>query len=60
MASIVDELRKKIKEQGGDASDVHTIKQGIKRLDIDGNDESLIQVSYDSTNEIVKFTTKKG
>lgn len=28
MASIVEELRKKIKEQGGDASDVHTIKQG--------------------------------
>lgn len=58
MASIVEELRRKIKEQGGDASDVHTIKQGIKRLDIDENDDSLIQVTYDSTNESVKFTTK--
>lgn len=51
MSTIVEELKTKITEAGGDASDVKTISEGIKKLDVGGEGgggsaESAIFVAY--------------
>lgn len=38
MSTIVDELKKKISDAGGDASGIQTIAEGVKKLDLNGGE----------------------
>lgn len=57
MASTVDAIKKKIIEQGGSISGVHTIPEAIDRLDLDGAGDQ-VEISYIAENESIKFKTR--
>ena len=57
MASTVDAIKKKIIEQGGSISGVHTIPEAIERLDLDNNGEK-VEISYIAENESINFKTR--
>ena len=57
MASTVDAIKKKIIEQGGSVSGIHTIPEAIDRLDLDGAGDQ-VEISYIAENESIKFKTR--